>query len=104
MLKQIIIYLLLSILVVLFAEQVQTLIVYIDYLYTFVNVWLAPVFSQSQLGVLIRKVVSLILIPIVIAGIPALIYRLVKGKNMPYFIQLTWLIWLIIVLSKVLIR
>lgn len=104
MYKQIIIYLLLSILVVLFAEHAQILIVYIDMLYTYVNVCLAPIFSQAHLGVLIRKIFSLVVIPVGLAAIPALIYRLIKGKSMPYFIQLTWLFWLVIVLSKILIR
>lgn len=103
MLKQIIIYLLLSILVVLFAEHAQLIVVYIDMLYTYVNLWLAPVFSHAHLGVLIRKIVSLVLIPILLALIPAGIFRLIKGKNMPYLIPLTWLFWLVIVLSKILI-
>ncbi len=104
MLRQSIIYLLLSILVVLLAEYAQLLIVYIDMLYTFINVKLAPIFSSSGTGMMIRKVISLVLIPLVIAAIPALIYRLIKGKHMPYFIELTWILWLVIVLSKVLIR
>ncbi|GGI79246.1 hypothetical protein [Legionella impletisoli] len=103
MLKQGLIYLLLSIVIVVFAEYAQMIIVYLDMLYTFVNLKLAPVFSQSELGVMIRRVFSLVVLPILIAAIPALIYRLIKGKNMPYFIQVTWLLWLVIVLSKILI-
>ncbi|WP_133130354.1 hypothetical protein [Legionella yabuuchiae] len=103
MLKQGFIYLLLSIIIVVFAEYAQMIIVYLDMLYTFVNLKLAPVFSQSELGIMIRRVFSLVIIPILIAAIPALIYRLIKGKNMPYFIQITWLLWLVIVLSKILI-
>nr|WP_242602027.1 hypothetical protein [Legionella yabuuchiae] len=102
-LKQGFIYLLLSIIIVVFAEYAQMIIVYLDMLYTFVNLKLAPVFSQSELGIMIRRVFSLVIIPILIAAIPALIYRLIKGKNMPYFIQITWLLWLVIVLSKILI-
>jgi hypothetical protein len=104
MLRQTIIYLLLSILVVLFAQYVHLLIVYIDMVYTFINLQLAPIFSNSTVGILIRKVISLVFIPVVLAAIPALIYRAIKGKHMPYFVEVTWFLWLVIVLSKVLIR
>ena len=104
MLKQSLIYLLLSILVILFSKYAHLLIVYIDVAYTFINLKLAPVFSSSDLGVLFRKIVSLVVLPIAIAAIPALVYRLVKDKNMTIFIEFTWLLWLIIVLSKVLIH
>jgi len=104
MLRQSIIYLVLSILIVSFAKYVHLMIVYIDILYNAVNLKLMPVFSNSETGIMIRKVFSLVVIPVVIAAIPALIYRLIKGKQLPYFIQITWFLWLVIVLSKVLIR
>lgn len=103
MLKQTLIYLCLSILVVLFAQYVHLMIVYVDLFYTFINVKLAPIFSNGALGIMIRKVISLVLLPVVIASIPGVIYRVVKGQNMPYFIEVTWFLWLVIVLSKVLI-
>lgn len=104
MLKQGLIYLLLSILVVLFAKYTHLIIVYIDMVYTIINVKLAPIFSNSDTGIMIRKVISLVLLPVLIAAIPALIYRVIKGGQMPYFFEITWLLWLIIVLSKVLIH
>ena len=104
MLKQSIIYLVLSILVVLFAQYVHLLIVYIVMFYTFINVKLSPIFSNSGLGIMIRKVISLALLPVLIAAIPALLYRAVKGHQMHYFIEITWFLWLIIVLSKVIIH
>lgn len=104
MLRQSIGYLILSIIVVLFAKYAHLLIVYIDMFYTYVNVTLAPVFNSSDLGILIRKILTLVLLPVVIVGIPALIYLAIKGKRMPYFIEITWVLWLVIVLSKVLIR
>ena len=104
MLKQSIIYLVLSIIVVLFAKYANLLIVYIDMIYTIINVKLAPIFNNSNLGIMIRKVITLVFLPVCIAAIPALIYRAIKGQHMPYFIGITWLLWLVIVLSKVLIH
>ena len=104
MLRQSIIYLLLSFIIVVFAKYAHLLIVYIDMLYTYINLKLAPIFNNSELGIMIRDVLTLVLLPIIIAAIPALIYRVLKGKHMPYFIEITWFIWLVIVLSKVLIH
>lgn len=106
MLKQSAIYLILSILIVVFAKYAHLFIVYIDMLYTFIVIKLTPIFSGNSYGTLIRNVLSLTLLPVIIAGIPALIYRAVKGKGkqMPYFLELVWVLWLIIVLSKVLIQ
>ncbi|KTD22940.1 hypothetical protein [Legionella londiniensis] len=104
MLKQSIIYLVASILVVLFAKYIYLIILYIDMTYVYINVKLAPIFSRSALGILIRKIVTLTVIPIALSAIPALIYWVIKRRFMPYFIQLVWLFWVIIVLSKILIR
>lgn len=104
MIKQTLIYLLISILIVLFAEYIHLLIVYIDLVYTYISIKLAPIFSNTSVGIITRNVLILVLIPVVIVGIPALIYRLIKGRQMPYFIEITWLIWLVLVLSKVLIQ
>lgn len=104
MLRQSMVYLVLSILIVIFAAYVHLLIVYIDMLYTLINVKLAPVFSNSPLGILIRQILVLTLLPVLVAGIPALIYRSLKGKQMSYFFETLWLLWLILVLSKILIN
>jgi hypothetical protein len=104
MLRQALIYFILSILVVAFARFAHMLIVYIDMLYAFINMKLAPIFTHNGLGLTIRKTILLVSIPIIIAAIPALTYRLVKGNDMPYFLELTWCLWLVVVLSNILIH
>ncbi|QRN04420.1 hypothetical protein GH742_11320 [Legionella sp. MW5194] len=104
MLRQSLIYLALSILVIVFAKYAHLLIVYIDMFYAYVNLKLAAVFSHTGIGLLIRKVILLTLIPILLASVPALIYRPIRGKPMPYLLELTWCLWLIIVLSNLLIH
>ncbi|MCP0914211.1 MULTISPECIES: hypothetical protein [Legionella] len=103
LLKQSALYLLFSILLVACAKYAHLLIVYVDMFYTYVNLKLMPVFSSSKLGVMIREIITLVFIPVCIVAVPAFIYRLVKGKSLPYFILATWLLWLIIVLSNILI-
>jgi hypothetical protein len=102
MLRQSLIYLLLSILIVVFSRYAHLLIVYIDMFFTFVNFKLTPIFSQTGWGLVIRKILVLILLPIIITGIPALIYKLIKGREMPHFIAIVWVVWTIIVLSDIL--
>lgn len=104
MVKQALVYLILSILIVVFASWAHLLLVYITTIYTWIVVQITPIFSISFNGILIRNIIALVLIPVIIVGIPALIFRLVKGKAMPYFMEITWVLWLIIVLGKVLIK
>lgn len=104
MLRHILIYLLLSILVVVFSRYAQLLVVYIDLFFTYINLKLIPVFSQTGWGLIVRKTLVLMLIPIILTAIPALIYRAIKGREMPHFIAIAWIIWTVIVLSDILIR
>lgn len=104
MLKQILIYLILTIAVVILAKYVHLLIVYIDIIYTYLHITIAPIFSKSGLGLVFSKVVLLILIPVLLASVPALSYRLIKGSDMPCFIEITWCLWLVLVLSNIMIH
>ena len=104
MLRQSLIYLLLSILIVVFAKYATTLLVFIDLFFTQINLKLAPIFSQTGWGLVIRKIIVLMVLPILISAVPALIYRGLKGRDMPHFIAITWVIWTIIVISNILIR
>lgn len=104
MLRQSIVYLVLSVFIVIFAAYAHLLIVYIDMLYTVINVKLAPIFSNSAIGILIRQILVLTLLPVLLVGIPALLYRGLKKQQMPYFFESIWLLWLILILSKILIH
>lgn len=104
MLRQSLIYLLMSILVVIFATYAHLLVVYVDMFFTYVNIKLTPIFSQTGWGLVIRKILVLVLLPVALTAVPALLYRAIKGKDMPHFIAITWTLWTIIVLSDILVR
>ncbi|AUH72287.1 Uncharacterised protein [Legionella sainthelensi] len=104
MLRHSLIYLLLSILVVILAKYAQLVIVYIDLFFTYINLKLTPIFSQTGWGLVVRKILVLVLLPVAITSVPALAYRVFKGGDMPHFIAITWIIWIIIVLSDILVR
>lgn len=93
-------YLILSLLAVFFAKYVHMGIIYFDMLYTYLNLSLSSYIE----GTWVRNIIIMVLLPLGLAGIPALIYRLIKKQNMPYFLPLTWFLWLVFVLSNVLIQ
>ena len=103
MLKQSLIYLALSLIVVIFAHYAHLLVVYLDIFYTQANLVITPLFSNSHAGVILREVIILTLLPICVTAIPALIYRAIKRHTMPYYFEATWMIWLMIVISKIII-
>lgn len=96
------IYCLLSILIMLFDKFPKLIVLSINTLYIYLNFYLTQLFSRVGLSGSIAKIILLITIPMVIAAIPAIIYRLIKGQMMPYFFTITWGIWLVIVLSHIL--
>jgi len=104
MLTQSLLYLLLSILVIVFAKFVHVLVVYFDVIFTFLSVKIAPLFSYFGLGHFTTRVLLLIVIPLLLTGIPALIYYFIKKHKLPYYYEITWCVWLIIALSTVLIH
>jgi hypothetical protein len=104
MVRHFLIYLLLSILIVIFAKYAHLIVVYVDVFFTYVNLKLTPIFSQTGWGLVIRKILVLVLLPVAITAVPAVIYRLIKGGDMPHYIGITWILWTVIVLSDILVR
>jgi hypothetical protein len=99
--QQSLLYIFLSIFVIVFARYFYLLFIYLDLLYTFVNLKLAHLFNDNEAGRLLRGAIILTLLPIAITAAPALIYRAIKGGLMPYFYEITWTIWFVIVISKI---
>lgn len=103
MIKTILIYLLLSIIVVLAARYVHMMLIYIDLAYNYCSLHLFHFLNISAMGRFTHRIITLSLLPVFITAIPALLYWLIKRKNMPHFIAITWLIWLVIVMSDILV-
>ena len=100
LLKQSVAYFVLSLLVVLSAKYIHLAIVYLDMIYTYLNVLIVPYIA----GAWLRNVLIMISLPLILTAIPAIIYRLIKKANMPYFLESVWILWLVFVLSNVLIQ
>lgn len=103
MLRHALIFLFISILAVIFSNITHNLVVWIHLFFIYIKNLLAPVFHSLDLGAMVQKITLLILIPLSASGIPALVYRLARGRQMPYLIEITWIFWLILVLSTILI-
>jgi uncharacterized membrane protein len=104
MLKQSALYLVLSLLIVLFAHYAKLFFIYVNMLYVHIDTLLAPLFGKGVMGEAFRDIVTLALTPFLVAAIPASIYWIAKRKKMPYFIELIWFFWLILALSSYLIH
>lgn len=104
MLKQFALFTGLSIVLVLFASYAQHVLIYLDLAYTYTTVSLAKIFQSGPTGIKIQKIITLMIVPLIFTGIPAVIYWSVKRKLMPYFYHVLWLIWLITLISHVMIR
>lgn len=104
MLQQSLIYLFFSILVVVLKKYAKLLLLYIDLIFTHISVQLSPLLSNIGLGNPIQKILLLALTPIIITAIPGVIYYLFARKTMPYYFEVTWCVWLVIVLSNLLIK
>ncbi len=104
MLKHISALIVLSFLLLIFANHAQLLLSYLDSVHTILNSKLSYIFSTSPVGNTTQEALSLLVIPFIIVGIPATIYWLIKRTLMPYFYQCVWAVWIILFTSLILTR
>ena len=97
MLKHFLLVIVLSVLAVLFANQISYCLQLLNNLQHYISHSLAYVFSGGYLGRLIREVVVLAGIPIVLALVINAFYWLIKRQTMPIFTACMWLIWLLLI-------
>ena len=94
--KQVLALIILSF-IVLFANSALNAMLHslID-LHQWISDLLSSVFKTSNhIGDAIQQVLTLLLVPCLFAGIPALIYWAMKRATMPYICQIIWGVWLI---------
>lgn len=94
----------LSFVLLIFAHQAQLVLVYLNDAHTILNEKLSYIFSTSTVGNTFQEATCLLLIPFVIAGIPAGIYWLVKRRLIPYFYHVVWGVWIVLFTSIMILR
>lgn len=104
MLKQLSILVLLSAVLLIFAQHTQLILSYLDASHTFLNAKLSYIFNTSTAGNTTQEVTCLLVIPMTLAVIPAAIYWLIKRRMMPYFYHVLWTVWIILFTTLTLSR
>ena len=99
MLPQFLYYFIASVLFIMGGRYVHMALIQLNNFYTYCDHLMRPIFNQAGVGHLVHQILLVILIPLILVTPIALIYRLVKGQKFPYLIQLTWGVWLILILS-----
>ncbi len=89
--NQSLIYLLLTAASVYFTGPLHRFLVYADNVFTRINSSLNYYFTSPELA----KFITLIVLPLGLACLPGGLYWLIKRKKMPYFLELTWVLWVI---------
>lgn len=95
MLKQILALIVLSILIILCMPYAQQGLGWIVSGHNWISEMLTNVFSGSHVGDVIRKLIALLVIPVLIGLVPVIIYWLAKRTWFPYFMQIVWVVWLL---------
>lgn len=64
-----------------------------------INHLLSEVFSGSHVGSFIRKLLALLVVPALTAGIPAGIYWAINRRKMPYIMEIIWSSWIVLTVT-----
>lgn len=96
MLKHILALITLSIIVILFLPQFAVCLHYIGQFHSWVAELLLNVFSSSEVGRLITRVLALLLIPLIIALFPAFLFWVARRREMPHLATVTWILWVML--------
>jgi len=99
MLKQLLYIIIISLLTVLFVKEIHFVLAHLGSLHHYLAKQLAHVFSGGSIGLMIRKVLVLTIIPLALGFIPGLIYWIIKRAQMPYLFHVIWVIWIILATS-----
>ncbi len=95
MIKNFIVLILFSLGVIFGVKHIQPTILLLVSSRDWISQLLLQVFSGGEIGSAVRNLISLLVIPLVIAAIPTLVYWLSKGRLFPYFMHVVWAVWLL---------
>ena len=99
MLKQFAYLIIASILAIFFVHELAFVLKYINEAHNMLSTQMRNVFAGGEIGQTIRHVLSLFLIPVIVAYIPAGIYWLFTRKEMPALCHVVWILWIVLATS-----
>ncbi len=97
--KHILYLILISVIAMYFINQIAAFLHFIDNIHGLLVKQLSMIFAGGKVGMMIKEVVALVLIPLGIASIPASVYWVFKRRVMPYFTDLLWVSWIMLATS-----
>ncbi len=102
MVKNVVLLVFLSILAVFFRVEIGYVVHGALKLHDLLVSYLSLIFSGGRLGQLIELGLALFLIPSLITGISAGLYWLFKRTMMPFFNEIIWVLWFVLLTALVL--
>lgn len=108
LLKNLVVLVILNLFIIFGLKHVQPLVLVLVSAHDWISQLILPFFPGSEVGLDTRHLLSLLIMPLFLAAIPALIYWLAKRRFFPYFMHVVWVFWLvqttaIVVLSPVVV-
>ncbi|MDX1901608.1 MAG: hypothetical protein SFW66_06345 [Gammaproteobacteria bacterium] len=103
MLKQILIILVLSIVIIFFMPYAQMGLNYLVDAHTWVADHLKDIFAGGEAGNIIRQLIALFVVPVLVALVPVVLYWLAKRHWFPWTMEIIWIVWLLQVAAVVLL-
>jgi hypothetical protein len=96
MIKQIIILIALSVLVILILPLCHSVIHYLLTVYHFIYNTLDTLFVQSKNANFIKQLIAFLAVPLGLGAILGSLYFAVRRQKMPYIMEIIWIIWVIL--------
>lgn len=101
MIKQILLIVLLSLVVIFFRNQLTHVLDGLIYVHNYINKPLQLIFSQGHVGRLIQEMISLLMLPLLAGLVLFLIFWIVKRTSMPHVMVVVWVVWLVLLVTMV---
>ncbi|MDX2164994.1 MAG: hypothetical protein SFW07_06230 [Gammaproteobacteria bacterium] len=96
MLKSFLGLIVLSVLVILFKAQFTDVLHMVAEFHAMASDKLSTLFAGFSAGTLAAHIISLVIIPIVVGLIPAFIYWIFYRTEMPHWIVVVWVVWVML--------
>jgi len=97
MLRHIALLILLSIIAIFLLHEIGLLLNILVYLHNMIAHFLAGIFSNSSMGKLLSRAISLMLTPLIITALPGFIYWLLARRELDYVYLIAWIVWVMLV-------
>ena len=100
MIKQIVLFVILSIVVMFFQDQLAHVLVFMLHLHNMVASFVGKLTLHfGTVGLVIQGIVSLVLIPVIVGLVASGLYWLVKHAFMPNMMSVIWIVWLVMLVA-----